>query len=106
MLQGFRCVGDHHGRGGQKEFLGEKWDSGWSHMMGEIWIRGEKGAQAGTEPEKSTKSRKAQSMLLRQEGPGQLRNMTSQRNRDIGSLGQAKESSFFFFPSISFKILI
>lgn len=39
-------------------FLGEKWDSGWSHMMGEIWIHGEKGAQAGTEPEKSTKVEK------------------------------------------------
>lgn len=43
-------------------FVGKKWGSGWSHMMGEIWIHGEKGAQAVTEPEKR---RQAQSVLLR-----------------------------------------
>lgn len=92
MLQGFRCVGDHHAKGGQRSFVGKKWGSGWSHMMGEIWIHGEKGAQAVTEPEKS---RQAQSVLLRQEGPGQLRKMMSQRNGDTEP-GSSQGECFFF----------
>lgn len=31
----------------QGVFMGKKRGSGWPHTMGEIWIRGEKGAQAG-----------------------------------------------------------
>lgn len=76
-------------------FLGEKWDSSWSHMMGEIWICGEKGAGRDRALKKH-KSRKAQSMFeARRSWPAKEHDESEkERHRESGS---SQGKLFFFF---------